>query len=255
MSNPSRPTSQALATAALAGGVLVLAYAVGIHGTASPARAAVPATPPAGSVGVDATGNVAGTPDVLTLNLGVTSSGNTVSAALDSANRALGAVRDSLRSHGVAPADLQTSGLSVSPNYDYPQGRQRLLGFLASESLTARLHPLSTAGRTITDAVAADGSDVQINGVALDVLDDTGLVAQARDRAFAAARAKAQQYAVLAGRRLDAVTKVTESVTPPAPQSLTMLSSYAAAKGAAPVPVEAGSAPVTVTVTVVWSLR
>lgn len=249
---PLRLTAVGLGAAAL----LALAYVVGTaHGGG--ARALAAAAPAAGategpSVSVDGTGHIAGTPDVLKLDLGVEGRAATVSAALDAASAALTKVRDSLRAHAVAPADLQTSQLSVQPNYDYPNGRQQLRGYVAAESLTVRLHRLASAGRTITDTVAAGGSAVRVNGIALDIDSDAALVARARDRAFAAAKAKAEQYARLSGRPLGAVIRVTERVTGALPKELAL---NAAARADTSVPVEPGSAEVTVTVAVDWALR
>jgi len=237
--------------------VLVGAFLLGSgHGGGSRAIAAAPVTTvPGPSVAVDGVGHIAGTPDVLKLDLGVEGRADTVSAALDVASTALTKVRDSLRAHGVAPADLQTSQLSVHANYDYSKDRQVLRGYVATESLTARLHRLSTAGQIITDAVAAGGSAVRVNGIALDIDSDAALVARARERAFRAARAKADQYARLAGRQLGGVTSVTEDVTPASPQMIDKAAFAVAARGPAPVPVEPGSSEVSVRVVVVWVLR
>lgn len=252
-SQPLRLTAAGLGVAAL----LALTYLVGgAHGAGSRALAAAPTATTVGpSVSVDGVGHIAGTPDVLKLDLGVEGRADTVSAALDAASAALTKVRDFLRAHGVAPADLQTSQLSVQPNYDYPNGRQQLRGYVAAESLTVRLHRPATAGRTITDAVAAGGSAVRVNGIALDIDSDAALVAQARDRAFAAAKAKAEQYARLSGRPLGAVVRVTERVTGATGQQLDYRKIAATPGAAAAVPVEPGSAEVTVTVAVDWSLR
>ncbi len=259
MSSPSPRPPQRLTAAVLGvAGLLALTYVIGsAHGGGSKALAAPPAAAPAGpSVSVDGVGHIAGTPDVLKLDLAVEGRADTVSGALDTASAALTKVRDSLRAHGVAPADLQTSRLSVQADYDYVKGRQQLRGYLAAESLTVRLHRLATAGRTITDAVAAGGSAVRVNGIALDIDSDAALVSQARDRAFAAARAKAEQYARLSGRPLGAVIRVTERVTGATPQQLdTRVALDSLAPAARPVPVEPGSAEVTVTVAVDWSLR
>ncbi len=245
--------------AGLATATLIASYAVGTaHRGGASATAAPPPASPAGAaptVNVGGVGRTAGTPDVLRLDLGVESQASTVSDALDAASSALTKVRDSLRAHGVAAADLQTSRLSVRADYDYPKGVQRLRGYVAEEALTARLHRLSTAGRTITDAVAAGGSAVRINGIALDIDSDDALVAQARDRAFAAAKAKADQYARLSGRTLGPVTTVTESVSHATPQQLDAAAFAPGLRAAAPVPVEGGSQEVSVTVSVVWSLR
>ncbi len=245
------------AAGGLAVATVLLSYAVGTaHGGGDSAAAATPAPTGVGApaVTVDGVGRTAGTPDVLRLDLGVERRAATVSGALDAANAALAKVRDSLRARGVAPADLQTSSLTVRADYDYAKEGPRLRGYVAEEGITARLHRLGSAGRTITEAVAAGGSAVRVNGITLDIESDDGLVAQARDRAFAAARSKAEQYARLAGRVLGPVTSVTESVTRTGPEQV-KYAAAASARAPAPVPVEAGSQEVSVTVAVVWSLR
>lgn len=241
-----------------AAALLVATYVLGsAHDGGSRALAAAPATAvPGPSITADGLGHIAGTPDVLKIDLGVEGRADTVAGALDAASVALTRVRNSLRAHGVAPADLQTSQLSVQADYDYVKNRPVLRGYVAQEGLTARLHRLATAGKVITDAVAAGRSAVRVNGIALDIDSDAALVAQARDRAFTAARAKAEQYAKLAGRPLGAVTSVTENVTPAPPQPIEKSAFLArAVRADAAVPVEPGSAEVSVRVVVVWAMR
>lgn len=252
-STSARQSAAGFGAAALLVGAFVLGSGQG--GGARAIAAAPVTTVPGPSITVDGVGHIAGTPNVLKLDLGVEGRADSVSAALGAASGALTKVRDSLRAHGVAAADLQTSQLSVHADYDHPDGRQVLRGYVAAESLTARLRKLSTAGRTITDAVAAGGSAVRINGITLDIDSDAALVAQARVRAFAAARAKAEQYAKAAGRPLGAVTNVSETVTPAGPHALDQATFAASARASAPVPVEPGSSEVSVRVAVVWALR
>ena len=114
---------------------------------------AAAATP--GTITVTGNGAVTGTPDELQLSLEADAQAASVSAALDSANQAMTAVRDALTACRVAPADLQTSGMSLRPQYNQ-QGT--ITGYTVSESLTAELHYLATAGQTITDAVEAGGT-------------------------------------------------------------------------------------------------
>ncbi len=257
MRTTSSPALRLSACVGLVGAALLISYFVGAAKAGGVSAAtAIPAPTGAGapSVSVDGVGRIAGTPDVLRLDLGVETHAATVSAALDAANIAMVKVRDSLRAHGVAPADLQTSNLSVRGDYDYGKEGPRLRGYVAEEWVTARLHRLATAGRAISDAVAAGGSAVRVNGMVLDIESDDGLVAQARDRAFAAARSKAEQYARLAGRALGPVTSVTESVTGPGPQDVKGAVAMSARAGAS-VPVEPGRQEVAVTVSVVWALR
>ena len=67
------------------------------------------------------TGTVTGTPDQLVLSMGVQTSASSVSIALRQANEAASRVIRSLKAGGVRAADIQTSGLSIEPNYSKRQ--------------------------------------------------------------------------------------------------------------------------------------
>ena len=162
--------------------------------------------------------DVAGTPDTLRLDLSVVATAPTVTEALASANRSAGAVQQSLLSSGVKKKDLQTSGLNIQPNYDYPNGgTPRLTGYQVSESLSAKLRNLGRAGDAIGRAVNVGGNAVRVNGISLDLEDSGAMVSIARDKAFANAKDKAEQYAKAAGRGLGEVLSITEDISTPSP--------------------------------------
>ena len=198
--------------------------------------------------------SVAGTPDTLRLDLSVVATASSVSEVLASANRSAGSVQKSLLADGVEKKDLQTSGLNISPEYDYSSGgTPRLKGYQASESVHAKLRDMGRAGDAIGKAVAAGGNAVRVDGVSLDLEDTGALVSSARDKAFADAKAKAEQYAKAAGRTLGDVASIAEDVaiTSPIPMPYAAMAS---AKSAS-VPIQPGSQDVSVSVTVVFSMR
>jgi uncharacterized protein YggE len=199
---------------------------------------------------VTGSGAVSGTPDTLKLAIGVQVKAPTVTAALAAANGKAAAVQTSLRGHGVQSKDLQTSGLSVQPDYTQSGARPVLSGYQVSESLTASLRDLATAGAAISAAAQAGGDSTRIDSITLDLPDTGTLVSAARERAFAEAKSKAEQYAKAAGVGLGSVTGIQESVaTPPSP--VYAMPSMAAA-GA--VPIAAGSQQVSVEVTVEYAI-
>ena len=100
-------------------------------------------------------------------------------------------VTAALRADGVAAADIQTSGLSIWPNY--PANSQTPNGYSVSESLTATLNSLAAAGAQIDAAVHAGGDATTVSGISLNLTDTSALLAQARARAVADATAKAGQ--------------------------------------------------------------
>jgi uncharacterized protein YggE len=230
--------------------VAVGAFFVG-GGRATKPAAAADAPSASSGVVVDGLGKVFGTPDVLRSVFGVSLRRDDVSTALQDANTLQNRVRGALKKSGVAGADLQTSAVNVSPSYDR-KGRRN--GYQVSETLTAKLRDLAKAGRAISDAVVAGGSAVVLQGVSFALEDNVALLAKARDAAYAAARAKAQRYAELSGRRLGAVQLVTEKA--PAPQNLPQYMGFArtALDGLSPVPIDPGTSQVSVSVTVRWAL-
>ena len=230
---------------------LTASYLVGT--THAPAVAAAAATDPASQgVIVSGLGKVSGSPDVLRLQLGVEIRRPDVSAALRDANQVQSRVRAALRGDGVDAKDLQTADVSLYPSFD---GKGRSNGYLVSESTVAKLRNLDRAGRTIGDAVTAGGNAARVQGVSFALEDNAALLGQARDAAYAEAKSKAERYAQLSGRSLGQVELVDEEAPRgdvPIPYART--ASLAAGPGA-DVPVEAGQAQVSVSVTVRWSLR
>lgn len=198
---------------------------------------------------VTGVGTVNGTPDTLTLSLTVTQTRADVSVALSAASATMNAVTGALNARGVASADLKTSGVQVQPNYTSSGG---IDGYTATESLTGALRNLKTAGSAISAAAAAGGNATRIDGVSLDIQHDSALMTQARNAAYADAKAKAQQYADSAGEALGKPTQVTETVSQP---TRVDYGAYSSAQGSAStaVPINPGTAQVSVTVTVVFA--
>ena len=240
----------ALAGAA-AGAVLGGAFLLG-GGHTRPAGAVDGPSTDSGIV-VDGLGKVTGTPDVLRATLGVSLRRDNVGSALQDANALQGKVRAALKQDGVAADDLQTSDVSINPSYD---SRGRRDGYTVSETLTVKLRKLQRAGQAITDAVNAGGNAAVLNGVSFALEDNAALLQKARDAAYAEAKAKAERYAELAHRGLGKVLLVAES-TSPAVQPLAFGAAAGAADVAAssPVPIDAGTSQVSVSVTVRWALQ
>jgi uncharacterized protein len=250
------PTHRALAVGALAAAVLIGAFALGSSqgsaAAAAPARArpavAAPATGSA-RITVTGTGNVTGTPNQLVLAMGVQVNGSSVGSALAAANDAVTRVTSALRADGVAAADIQTSGLSIWPNY--PAGSQTPSSYAVSESLTATLDSLAAAGAQIDAAVRAGGNATTVSGISLNLTDTSALLATARARAVADATVKATQYAKALGEPLGPVISITDQAsTQPFP--VNGLYSPSAAKAA--VPISPGSQQLSISVTVVFAV-
>jgi uncharacterized protein len=155
------------------------------------------------------------------------------------------------------PAVLGTrEGMSsVPPGASSPGwvGYDRPNGFDVFQALTVKLRDIDGAGAAISDAAEAGGNATRINGVTFEIEDSDGLLREARDKAYADAKKKAEQYARLAGRSLGRVTTISEGGSGGGPVPYPAAMRDSAAAGSA-VPIQAGSQQVTVNATVVWEL-
>ncbi len=206
-------------------------------------------TPAPGTrITVTGTGTVTGTPNQLLLSMSVQVNSSSVGSALAQANQTARKVTAALRGGGVAAADIQTSDLSISPNY---QGNSQVpVSYGVSESLTATLNNLSKAGSQIQAAVHAGGNAVTVDNVSVNLTNTSKLLAAARARAVTDARTQAAQYAAAAGEHLGPVI----SITPQQPSPVFYGPANApSAKAASSVPISPGSQQVSVSITVVYS--
>ena len=234
---------------ALVAAVAVAALAL-TGGTASADVEGAEGSPP--GIRVVGEGTVSGTPDVLRFTVGVEVTADTVDAALSSANATARRMIDVLRQRGIAEEDLQTASVQVHPRYD--DKGQQINGYVVRQDLLVKVTDLDAAGGLITAAVEAGGDAARLSGVSFALEDNEALLAAARDEAYAQARAKAEQYARLAGKELGDVVSVAEDVQHADPMEFGRMSADAAL-AASDVPIAPGSTDVSVRADVRWALR
>ncbi|MEV4350983.1 SIMPL domain-containing protein [Actinoplanes sp. NPDC049596] len=201
------------------------------------------------SVLVTGRGEVFGAPDTLIAEFAVEAGAATVAEAMTAATAAGTRMRDALVGAGVARPDLQTSDVSVTARRN---DKGEITGYTVTQGLTAKVRDLAKPGPLLSAAIAAGGNAARLNGVSFTIDDNAALLAEARRKAFADARRKAELYAQAAARPLARVIRVSEETTgyadPGTPDRV-----YAAADAAASIPIEPGRRRVTATVTVEWA--
>jgi uncharacterized protein YggE len=244
--------------AALAALGLVVAYLLGSSGSdgGAPATAAE-TTAGSESPGIEMTGRGQATavPDQLSFGLSVTAKRDDLEDALDDSSATMKRVLASLEEYGVEEKDIQTTGLSMSPEYQYPAyGPPVLTGYRVTQQARVTVTDLGEGGRAISAAVDAGGNDVRVHSIKLGIADPSAAIEEARDAAVAEAMDKAEQYAAATGRQLGDVVSIREVSAPPriVEQAISFDRAAIAAKA---VPIRAGEQDLTVRVHVVWSLE
>ncbi len=201
---------------------------------------------------VTGVGTVLGRPDTMTVTIGVNVVRPTVSEATAEATASATALFEALEAAGVAEQDIQTQNYSIWPQYRYDEGRApELTGYQVSNTVLATIRDVDSAGSVIDAAVAAGGDNSVVQGIGFSVEDDTERLAEARAKAFADARAKAEQLAELAGVELGRVLRMAETL---GGQSPLFAAESMAADSASRTPIQPGEVTSEVRVDVVFAI-
>lgn len=220
-----------------------VAVALAVAATAS---ATAGAQPQARTITVNGTGTVTVVPTQAEFTFGVTTVGKTATAALGANSRAMNKLIAAIEQQGIKAADVQTAEVSLMPNRN--QAGTTIVGYTATNSVSALVRSIVKAGPLVDAAVRAGANDVQ--GPSLTVADSGNLSRQALRAAVTDARARAQAVAAQAHVTLGAIVSIAEtSNTVPPP-----FSSLQAAK-ASSTPVSAGTIQVEADITAVFAIR
>jgi uncharacterized protein YggE len=196
-------------------------------------------------------GRVDVAPDMAVITLGVTREGRTAAEAMAGNSAQLAQVLANLKAAGIADRDLQTSGLSLNPNWNHNSstGAPRIQGYVASNQLSVRVRALETLG-AVLDAAVKDGANT-LNGVRFAITDPAPLLDEARKRAVADARHKAELLSEAAGVSLGRVLLISESGGAGGPQP-----QFRMAESMVPdaVPVAEGEVSLSASVSLTWEL-
>jgi hypothetical protein len=216
------------ALAALLAAAPLLAPAYTLAQDTPPAPAAEAAQQ--GRLTVTGSGGVDSVPDMAVITMGVTAQAETAAAAMEQTSAGTAEVLARLEEAGIAPRDMQTSDLSLNPvwNDRAGPGERQITGYEARNTVTVRVRALEELGG-ILDTVVQSGANT-FNGLSFALQDPLPALDEARRRAVADARRKAELYAEAAGVTLGPLLELSESVDSPGPVMF-----RAAAMEAAPV--------------------
>ncbi len=159
---------------------------------------------------ISAVGSVTRVPDLAIISAGVTTRSITASGAIAENATRMERVRAALRRAGIADRDIQTSSISLNPDYRYDNNQPPVLtGYQASNNVSVKFRDIRTSG-IILDALVAQGAN-QINGPSLTIDKPEAAYDEARGKAIVAGRARAELYARSLGMRVARLLSVSES--------------------------------------------
>lgn len=220
----------------------------GLADCLSPAWA--PALTQAGDITVTGRGEVAASPDMATIRLGVTEQADDARAAMQATSEAVAEILDRLTGLGIAPNDVQTRRLTVSPVWSGYNDRKdrKITGYVASNTISARVRDLTELGDVLDQLLAAGAND--FDGLQFSMQDPDPLIDEARKAAVADAMDKAALYAQAAGVTLGTVQSISEQGSSPRP----VMREMASMARDASVPIAEGEVTMQAAITMVFSI-
>lgn len=201
-------------------------------------------------ISVTGVGRVTVEPDIATLSIGVSIAGSDLEAIRSAASEKLAGARDHLLSAGVDRADVQTDRLNVHTSFDH-QVRQTT--HYLNSGLRATIRDLTAAPLIVNELFEIVGDGLEMHGLTFGTEDPDAGADEARARAVADARHKAEHLAELAGVSLGAVQAIVEGGAAGGSGQPQMLRAMAAS-AEMDMPIEAGELTKTTMVWVRWAI-
>jgi uncharacterized protein YggE len=208
-------------------------------------------TMPPSAISVIGEANVSVAPDQAQIEGGVTSDAKTAREASDANNATMGKVLLALKGAGIEEKDYQTSRLSLQPQFATPSkvsDRPGIVSFRASNRVTVKVRDVAKVANVIDVLVGAGANE--IGGINFTVTQASKVLDEAREKAIADARRKAEIYATAAGVTLGEPISISEEGAP-----TPMFRGKMAAPMAAGAPVAQGEETLSVTVGVTWAIK
>lgn len=195
-------------------------------------------------------------PDRASIGAGVTTTAPTAVEAMRQNAAAMDRLVRALRARDIPARDIQTSGINLSPQYDYRPQEQgqppRLIGYQVSNQVRVTTANIAGLGPLLDTLVEAGGTN--LDGPTFFLEDPDAALETARETALRRATERAARYARAAGYRSARLVQLSEGNAFVAPPPMPMYRMAAETADAA-TPVAPGQVSNSVTLNVQYRLE
>jgi uncharacterized protein YggE len=203
------------------------------------------------NVTVSGNGKVTYVPNVGYVSAGVSTEAKTAAEAWEKNRQAVNKMFEALKQLGIAEKDLKTAGLNLSPKYVHTSGEAVLVGYVATYDLSVTVRKLNEVGKVL-DALVQSGANRRM-GIRFGHTDLDKLLDEARAKAAAEARKKADIYVTAAGAKLGRVVNIADT-QPWQPRTYHLEADQLTAAKMENIKIAAGEQEMSVNVTVTFAI-
>lgn len=163
------------------------------------------------TISISGEGKVLAKPDIGQVDLSVVSDAATVAAAQKDNTDKMNKITQAMKDLGIKEEDLKTVNYSIYPRYQYTKGKSEIIGYEVSQTLEVKIRDLDKAGDILGKAASLGANQVGSLNFTFD--DPEALKSEARQKAIANAKQKAEDLAKGLGVTLGKITSFSESVS------------------------------------------
>ncbi|MEO6729501.1 MAG: SIMPL domain-containing protein [Candidatus Dojkabacteria bacterium] len=210
------------------------------------------------TISVSGDGKLFAKPDMVLITVTASELSATSKQALENASNKIKQAVAVAQANGVAVDDIQTSNLSVSPDYDYNNGTPVLKGQRANVSVEIKVKGVdsnATKATSIIDGVS-EIDQIQISNISFDIENKAPLFTQARKLAYDKAKQKADELAGLSGVKLlkpVSVSDTSSDISSPSPLRNVAYAAEASADLSSTL--SSGQLEINLNVSVIWGIE
>lgn len=193
-------------------------------------------------------------PDMATIGAGVTTEAPTAVEAMRQNAVEMRKVIDQIKAQRVDEKDIQTSGISLRPRYEYNRTTREneFRGYSVSNRVSVKLREIERVG-VVLDALVSAGAN-NLDGPRFSIENDKAAKDEARKRAIASGKARAEAYAAMLGYDEVRVLEINESIQNRSPAPPIMMRAVAEEAADAAAPVQPGQVSAGVSITIKYEM-
>ena len=122
----------------------------------------------------------------------------------------MNAMLEALASSSVDLAkDVQTTHLSISPEYEWTDEGRRMVGYTTAHGISVKVRDLDSVGMVIDSAIEAGGNEARFDGLNFVAEENPDVMRDLRQNAYQDALAQAEHFAELAGLKVVVATSIS----------------------------------------------
>ena len=192
---------------------LLLALSLALGSTAMTAHAqtlaSIGTTSDGTLLNVSAQAEARRVPDIATISAGVVTQAADGNTAMRQNAEQMAKVMAAIKAAGIADKDIQTSGISLNPQYRYVENEApSITGYQATNTVSLKVRDITKLGKVL-DSLAAQGAN-QINGPTFQIDQPEPVYDEARLAALKKATDRAETYAKALGLRVRRIVSISE---------------------------------------------